>query len=269
MKKKILFILVLFLISFACLFIENKAYATTDLDEIENYIVTVDPRMTDGTLDITYEITWKVLDSTTEGPLSWVQIGTPNQNFDNATAITSNIKRISKYNGSYVKIEFDRNYYAGDEILFKYKIHQQYMYKIKGSKVSYDFTPAWFTDAEVKKMQIRWNAQDVTKSDESLTYGNYLIWNKSNMSKGEKLSASVEYNESAFTALDANKQSTNVKKSSSGIGIDPGIIFPLLFFIIFVILVIISFFGGGGYYGHRGFYYGGYYGRYRGRRMCT
>ncbi len=31
-------------------------------------------------LDITYDIEWKVLDSTTEGPLTWVQIGTPNSN---------------------------------------------------------------------------------------------------------------------------------------------------------------------------------------------
>ena len=36
--------------------------------------------MEDGSLDITYDIEWKVLDSTTEGPLTWVQIGTPNSN---------------------------------------------------------------------------------------------------------------------------------------------------------------------------------------------
>ncbi len=265
MKKKILFILVLFLISFACLFIGNKTYAATDLDEIENYIVTVEPRMYDGTLDITYDITWKVLDSTTEGPLSWVQIGTPNSSFDTATALTTNIKSISKYNGSYVKIEFAKEYNAGEQVHFRYSIHQPYMYELKNDKVLYEFTPAWFTDAKVMQMQIRWNAQDVTKSDNASKDGNYLVWKKSNMSKGEKLSTSVEYNESAFSALDANKQKSDAPKTSS---ISIIMFFPMIFVFIFIIIIIFSMFGGG-YYGHRGFYYGGYYGRYRGRRMCT
>lgn len=276
MKRKILFVLILFIIGISCLFVGNKAFASTDLDEIQEYIVTVDPRMTDGTLDITYEIKWKVLDSTTEGPLSWVTIGTPNQNFDTATGITSNIKSISKYNSSYVKIIFDRDYYAGEVINFKYSIHQSYMYEIDNNMVSYNFTPAWFTDAKVKKMSIRWNSDGVTKHNSGSQDGSYLVWNKSNMSKGEKLSISVKYNKSSFSALDANKQNSNVKKSSNG---ESSIILFIFILIIVIIFINIIFGGFGGYYGHRGFYRGGFYGGFyggprgprppRGRRMCS
>lgn len=88
--------------------LNSKSYAA-DLDRIVNYNVTVEPRMNDGTLDITYAITWKVLDSTTEGPLEWVQIGTPNENFDTITALSNNIRSITKYNGPFVKIVFNKN----------------------------------------------------------------------------------------------------------------------------------------------------------------
>ena len=80
LKKHMFFIIMFTFVIF--LSICPKCFAT-DLDEIVNYEVVVEPRMNDGSLDITYQITWKVLDSTTEGPLEWVQIGTPNSNFDN------------------------------------------------------------------------------------------------------------------------------------------------------------------------------------------
>ena len=267
MKRKILLLFVLFLVGI-CLFIENKTFAVTDLDEIESYIVTVNPRTTDGTLDIIYELDWKVLDSSTEGPLTWVQIGTPNENFDKAVGLTDNIKSISKYNGSYVKIEFTRSYYAGEVAHFRYSIHQSYMYELDGNKVTYDFTPAWFTDAKIVQMQVRWNASDVTKSDNSTKDGNYLVWSKSNMSKGEKLSISVEYDESSFTALDANKQSSNLKSSIFSEFRNYMYIFIIVFVVVIYLLSLFTY--GGGYYGHRGFYYGGFLGGPpRGRRMCT
>lgn len=80
MKKKlmitILFVALISIFGFAC-----KCQAV-DLDEIINYTTTVSPR-DDGTLDIKYHIEWKVLDSTSEGPLEWVKIGIPNQHVDN------------------------------------------------------------------------------------------------------------------------------------------------------------------------------------------
>ena len=73
--KKIYFLFsIIFVILFLGVF-QSTTYAV-DLDQIENMTVTIDPRMNDASLDIQYEITWKVLNSTIEGPLTWVQIGT-------------------------------------------------------------------------------------------------------------------------------------------------------------------------------------------------
>lgn len=259
MKKRCMLISIIFIV-LLILGLNTKCFAT-DLDRIVNYEVTVDPRMNDGSLDITYKVTWKVLDSTTEGPLTWVQIGTANENFDNLVAHTDNIKSVRKYNGSYVRIDFKKAYYAGQEITFKYSLHQSYMYKITMfSNCNYSFTPAWFTDAEVENMTIKWNADQVKSSNKLMTKDNYLLWNKKNMSKGSKLTAKVKYKKSAFTALNSSKQRTNVKQSSGGSWVS------LIFVTICIVLIISALVrsGGGSYYRHGGFYGGhhhsGFYG---------
>lgn len=253
MKKRV-FLVMLFVFSFFIVACQN-CFAT-DLDEILNYEVVVEPRMNDGSLDITYKVTWKVLDSTTEGPLEWVQIGTPNENFDNATALSENIKSIYQYNGSYVKIVFDRKYYAGEQITFKYKIHQSYMYELSGGKCKYSFTPAWFTDAKINNMTIKWNMDSVKSSDAQLEEDNYLVWKKSNLAKGEKLNVNIKYDKDAFGYLDENKQNRNNMGSSNEF-----IIYAIAVCTIVIILIsiVIVAHGGGGYYGHGGFY-GGHHG---------
>lgn len=194
-KKYILFCLIFTL--FTLLLINSKCYAQ-DLDEIVDYTVTVNPRMNDGSLDITYEIIWKVLDSTTEGPLEWVRIGAPNSNFRGLTAISKNIKSISSYNESFVKIVFDKPYHSGEEVSFKYSLNQPYLYKKTGSKCKYDFTPAWFESAKIDRMTVKWNKEDVTKSNSKSKEDNYLIWKKTEMPKGSKMNIKVEYKKTAF-----------------------------------------------------------------------
>ena len=75
---------------------KNRAAAKGDLDEILNYTITIDVNE-DATLTMLYHIEWKVLDSTSEGPLEWVHIGVGNKHFTKLTKLTSNIKTISKY----------------------------------------------------------------------------------------------------------------------------------------------------------------------------
>ena len=58
----------------------SSAWAKGDLDEIINYTITVDVNE-DATLTMVYHIDWKVLDSTTDGPLTWVRIGIPNKHY--------------------------------------------------------------------------------------------------------------------------------------------------------------------------------------------
>ena len=254
MKKKYILCSIV-LIVLAILTFNTKTYAA-DLDLIENYVVTVDPRMNDGSLDIIYEITWKVLDSTTEGPLTWVKIGTPNEGFDNVTALTNNIKSIKKYNGSYVRIDFNKSYKAGEVLTFKYSIHQSYMYKISWGKCVYEFTPAWFTDAKVNNMTVKWNNDLVKSSNTKSIEDCYLTWNKKYMSKGSKIKVKVKYDKGAFSALNANKQKSDAPKSYSNSVFSMDTVYSFIYLVV-IIVACIGRFGGGGYYGHRGFY-GGY-----------
>ena len=164
MNKKLLitiFFAIIAIFMFSC-----NCQAVT-LDEILNYTTTVSPR-DDGTLDIKYNIQWKVLDSTTEGPLEWVKIGIPNQHVDEIKKISKNIKKIkySSSGGNYVRIDFKDKYEAGEVVDFEFSIHQSYMYNINDStgKVSYTFTPGWFEDIEVKQATIKWKSKDVTRS---------------------------------------------------------------------------------------------------------
>ena len=113
-------------------FVPVSVNAAAPLDEIQDYTIKVHMRP-DGTMDIRYHIEWKVLDDTSEGPLTWVKIGNPNKHVDEITALSDNIKEIGymSSNGSYIRIDFDREYHAGEVIVFEYTIHQSYMYIIE------------------------------------------------------------------------------------------------------------------------------------------
>ena len=52
-----------------------------DMDYIRSYVVTVDPRE-DGSVDITYDIDWQVIDGDKTDYLSWVKIGLANSSVD-------------------------------------------------------------------------------------------------------------------------------------------------------------------------------------------
>lgn len=129
-------LLLMFIILVAVIFGMSLTSNATDLDRIEDYEITVDVR-NDGTLDMKYHIVWKVLDSTSEGPLEWVKIGIPNKKIDNIRALSDTIKSIRLYeelNGSYIRIDFDRAYMENEIIQFDFSFHQSYMYTINGNK---------------------------------------------------------------------------------------------------------------------------------------
>ena len=63
----------------------SQAWASGDLDEILAYDITVDVNE-DATLTMVYHIEWKVLDSTSDGPLTWVRVGIPNKHYNERTS---------------------------------------------------------------------------------------------------------------------------------------------------------------------------------------
>ena len=109
MKKAFVITLALLLV----LLLPMAASAAGDLDEILQYTVTAEVNQ-DATVTLTYHIEWKVLDSSSEGPLEWVTIGIPNGHYSDLTGLSGAVKTISysSSGGSSVRIDLDRKYYA-------------------------------------------------------------------------------------------------------------------------------------------------------------
>lgn len=261
MSKKLLITIFLALIA---MFVFAYNCQAVTLDEILSYTTTVSPR-DDGTLDIRYNIQWKVLDSTTEGPLKWVKIGIPNQHVNEIKKISKNIKKI-KYlssGGNYVRIDFKDKYEAGEVVDFEFSIHQSYMYNINDStgKVAYTFTPGWFEDIEVKQATIKWKSKDVTRSTGNSS-GEYIIWSRA-LAKNQKITAKVEYSIGSFN-LNYNKQASNVNSSygnsNSTSNPEMTILFLVILFIVIYVVAMVCAIASPSYYRHGGYgYYGGYY----------
>lgn len=257
MKKKIIGLFVIML--FCMLIFMPKAKAAKTLDEIQDYTITIDMNE-DGTMNMKYHIEWKVLDSTTEGPLEWVKIGVANKHVKDVKKASDTIKKI-KYvydGGNYVRIDLKKKYYAGQTVYFDFTLNQEYMYTMStDGTCSYTFTPGWFSDIEVKKATVKWNSNNVkTYKQGAKEEGNYLVWTQS-LKKGQRMSVNTTYYQSAFK-LDRNKQATNVKKGGSGFDWDS--LYMILIIIIFIAIFISSISrGGGSYYRHSGF---GYYPHY-------
>lgn len=255
-NKKIFFSLLLFLF---ILLISNICFAG-DLDLIHDYTITIDPRI-DGSLDISYHFEWEVLDSTTEGPLTWVKIGIPNANVNGISSSSKCVRTIRYYDtgGDYIRIDFREPYYKGDIVKFDFKIHQSYMYQINGNKCDFSFTPGWFNDINVEKLTVLWNAKQVESSNSKKNNSdNYLVWETS-LSKGRKYEVKVSYPKSAFNVTESGQATYATKsentESSSSYSLDSIYSVITLLIVISVISSILSIFTGGGYYRHGGYGY--------------
>ena len=256
---KIFLIITLILIS-SVLF-SNKVYAK-NLDEIESYDIKILPSRKDGSLDITYKITWKVLDSMKEGPLTWAKIGMPNEHFSNLKKIEGNIKAISKYGSEYVRVDFNRPYIEGEEVTFSYNFHQTNMYTISWNNVEYTFWPAWFDSAEIKHLTIQWDGTGVSSDDSATKDGKFLIWYKSNMKNGEIFKINVSYPISYFSKISTSSEAqlnkslipTGNVKSNTNNGFGIGWVVAIVGIAFFLIFLESLMGGGSSYYRHSGFY---------------
>ncbi len=256
MRKFKRFFAFLFLIAICILAIPNKVFAKEPLDEIQDYELIVDMR-NDGTMDIKYHIEWKVLDDSSEGPLSWVKIGIPNKHVDEIQASSSNINEIkymAESGKTYIKVHFDREYYANEIISFDFSIHQSHMYVIdeEDHLLRYSFTPGWFDEIEVKNIVIRWNDFNVIKSNSKQSENRYLVWNSS-LSYGEKINVSVSYNLDAFNTNKAEQY----KENESTVNETTVILVVGVIFLVIVVIALLIYLSRDDYDNHSGFGGGG------------
>ncbi len=202
-----------------------------DLDEILDYEITVNVN-SDATLDMLYHIDWMVLDSTSEGPLSWVEIGIPNRHYSNLRAISPAVKKVSE-SGDYVRVDLNREYFAGEVAQIEFSLTQDYMYQMdeltEGETV-YHFTPGWFDGIRVDLLTIRWNADGaIGQTPSCLKDGGYYEWTAS-LAKGEKYSVSVTYPDDAF-GFDASKSVQDSGDEDDLFFLIIGVFVFLLFFV--------------------------------------
>ena len=137
------------------------AVSAANLDEIEKYFITVRIQP-DGSAEIDYDIHWKVLDSTTAGPLEWVKVGVPNNNIE-PVSHSDTIADLYSYpeGGSYVRLDLDRRYYAGETVRLMFTLHVTHLYEIyDDGSVNFEFTPGWFDEAETKQLTFTWEDGD-------------------------------------------------------------------------------------------------------------
>ena len=229
------FCIVLFTLCIICLK-SSKVHASQPTDEILKYTIIVDV-MDDASLNMTYNISWKVLESDSAGPLSFVKIGIPNRHCSNLTPISTNISRLETVSsgGNFVRVDFDRSYYEGEVVDFSFKINQNnvYLYNNENNTATYSFTPGWFDDIRVDNLNIMWNSSKVeTFSPNAYNDNGYIFWTTS-LDKGAKYDVRVTYN--------ANAYNFNTELTKAGDDSITGIFFFdfLIYMIVFVFILAV------------------------------
>lgn len=267
MKKIICFTAAVFLM--LLLLPAAPAQASAALDEIKYYEIKVDMRG-DGTMDIKYHLDWTVLDDTSEGPLTWVKIGIPNEHVDSIKALSDNISKIRYLydSGSYVYIDLDREYRAGETASFDFSIHQSYMYRLDTveNMCSYTFVPGWFDGIKIDSFKLLWNKENVYYSDSTGIEAGYVTW-ETQLDEGERFIAIVRYSDDVFDTSENMQAGADAYTNEDGS--DAGE-YVALFIVLIVVVIIVAVTGGNnGYRGGFGGRGGGVFISHGGGHSCA
>ena len=222
------------------------------LDEILEYHITINPTE-EGNLNMKYHIKWKVLDSTSEGPLEWVKIGVPNKYVSNIKSLSSSINEIKYYadSGAYIRVDLNREYYEGEVVSIDFSFLQKRIYTIKKELVEYRFIPGWFEEIKVKDLTVKWSkaTTGVVNTNCDREDENYYIWSTS-LDFGESINVDIQYQKQAF--INISEENTY----SDDDGDNSWIIAVVVFSIVIVVLFVAAIYGyikDDGYYSYRGF----------------
>ena len=246
--RKIWLIFLLF-ISFISL--SSFKFFGDPLDEILQYQIVVSPRK-DGTLDMRYYIEWHVLDSVSEGPLTWVKIGVPNKYVDDIRGLSDPIEKIYYYtdSGAYIRIDLDRSYRKGEVVVLDFAFHQSRIFTVNDEFINYGFIPGWFDEIKVHHLEVLWNKENVIGNNSKGEKGDYLYWECS-LDYGETTKIEVQYNQSSFPYIDLTKTYTDDDGDFSD-----EIIIAIIIIVVCVIIVVSiinSYNSRNNYYSYRGF----------------
>jgi len=266
MKKlfKLIFLTLICLV-FVGIYQTPKTYCK-DLDMINYYEVTVDPVKSDGSLDVHMNISWTVLDDTSEGPLSWVKIGIPNRYVRNIKALSHNIEKIYYYSesGSFIRVDFDREYKANQTIVFEFSFNVYRMYHINENNVYFNYAPGYFDNIRVTKATLWWNTKGVGEIEsQNFTIEDGYYKYSSQLSYGQTIGIGVYYPKDYFTTLDEELQYTDAYMTKEDIAAMVIIISIIAIVIVGLIAIAISaqdpYMSNRGFCGRPHYFYYGYY----------
>lgn len=232
-------------------FLSLSSFRLNPLDEILEYQITVNPRK-DGTLDMRYYIEWHVLDSISEGPLTWVKIGVPNKYVDEIRGISEPISKIYYYTdgGAYIRIDLDRSYRKGEVVVLDFAFHQSRIFTVENEYINYGFIPGWFDEIRVNHLKVLWNKENVIGNNAKGVEGNYLYWECS-LDFGETTKIELQYEQSAFPYIDLTQSySDDDGDFSDEIAIA---VIILIVIIVIVVLCVNNYNSRNNYYSYRGF----------------
>ena len=179
--------------------------ARADLDTIHSYTVTVEPRA-DGTADITYDFDWEVIGGQPDEPLSWVQIGLPNDRVDEFVNLTpetvSSVRYMARRGSSFAQVVFVKRYYAPDyaaavgqesRVQFAFTVHQSGLFALEpDGSARYAFTPGWFDDLTIEDLTVRWKAAEGMTADTDTMEDGYFVWHFGALGHGARATVRVQ-----------------------------------------------------------------------------
>jgi len=158
-----------------------------------------------------YHIRWKVLDSTSEGPLEWVKIGVANRFVSDIRAQSDSIDDISYFSddGAFIRCDLDRAYYAGEILDIDFSFRQERIFtKPEGDFIEFGFMPGYFPETEILSFRLTWMKAEgfdllYTNADQQ-TADSYL-WEPV-IPRGGWIRCDMRYTQASFPNADLDQQ---------------------------------------------------------------
>ena len=233
--------------------------ATRSLDRIEAYEVTASPQE-NGELLITYHLRWRVLDSSSEGPLSWVKIGMANDSFT-VVSYEGDIRAQRQWEtGSYASFDLKKDFYEGETADFTFTVRQKRLLCRDSENAKgcfYRFTPGWFDQIDVRRYTFTWASVDgVTAHNADRVEDGRLIW-EGKLKQGKRREMEIAYSRESFRNPLLVTWAPSGMSGGEGSRVNAGVVLMILF--LTGLLPYCLVFGRRGYRGGRYFYHGGGY----------
>jgi hypothetical protein len=229
---------------------------------ILDYRVSLTPR-SDGTVDVQYYQKWLV----TGGVISWITVGTPNDNFTTVGhgGAVNQVSSASQGGWNGVRLDLDKDYREGKVFEVFFEIIERNLFYADKEDYRLEFTPGWYDRAvtDTLSISVKFFAKLETvkaRPEPTVASEQEMTWIRSSLERGERFSISVSFPRRLFPGVSGQQSPTEAGKrgqreSSSG---------GTLAFIIFLVIMLVVFFifpasRRRGYSGGRMFY-GGLFG---------